>query len=281
VTVSIFVMGAGRAGQALAGALRASGAAIVGVHRRSDGAVPASVVEADVVLVTVGDRDLPGALTELYDAPLGDGAVVLHASGAQDPREMLEGLRAAGHPAGTFHPLLPLMDPALAPSALAHGWIGIDGDPGARAMGRRLAALVGARVVEIPPGSKARYHAAAVMASNFPVVLAAMAATQLETLGIDPAAAHGVVVGLISAAADSLKRMPPSRALTGPVSRGDVDTVARHLAVLEGDPQALAVYIALSLATVELAAAGGAATDRLLEILTTLRRPTSPDDRPP
>jgi predicted short-subunit dehydrogenase-like oxidoreductase (DUF2520 family) len=119
------------------------------------------------------------------------------------------------------------------------------------------------------------------MASNFPVVLAAMAATQLEALGIDPPAAHGVVVGLISAAADSLKRMPPSRALTGPVSRGDVDTVARHLAVLEDNPQALAVYIALSLATVELAAAGGADTDRLLAILTTLRRPTSPDDRQP
>jgi predicted short-subunit dehydrogenase-like oxidoreductase (DUF2520 family) len=75
--------------------------------------------------------------------------------------------------------------------------------------------------------------------------------------------------------------MPPSRALTGPVSRGDVDTVARHLAVLEDNPQALAVYIALSLATVELAAAGGADTDRLLAILTTLRRPTSPDDRQP
>jgi predicted short-subunit dehydrogenase-like oxidoreductase (DUF2520 family) len=237
------------------------------------------VIDADVVLVTVGDRDLAGALTELYDAPLGDGAVVLHASGAHDPRETLAGLRAAGHPAGTFHPLLPLVDPALAPAALANAWVGIDGDPAAMAMARRLAGMVGARVVEIPPGAKARYHAAAVMASNFPVILAAMASTQLEALGFDPAAAHGVVVGLISAAVESLKRMPPSRALTGPVSRGDVDTVARHLTALEDDAEALAVYVALSLAAVELAAAGGADAARLAEILTTLRRPTSPGDR--
>ena len=281
MTISVFVMGAGRAGRALAGALRASGADIVGLHARSDGAIPARVAHAEVVLVAVGDRDLAGALTELYDAPLADGAVVLHASGAQDPRAALDGLRAAGHPAGTFHPLVPLTDPALAPAALRDAWVGVDGDPAAVGMARRLAAALGAQVVEIPAGAKARYHAAAVMASNFPVVLTALAIAQLEAVGIDPDAARGMVTGLVTAAADSLRSLPARQALTGPVVRGDADTVARHLVALEDDPEALAVYVALSWAAVELAAAGGTDAGRLAEILTSLRRSTSPGDRRP
>jgi predicted short-subunit dehydrogenase-like oxidoreductase (DUF2520 family) len=281
VTAALFVMGAGRAGRALAGALRASGAEIVGLHGRSDGAIPGRIVRADVVLVTVGDRDLAGALTELCDAPLADGAVVLHASGAQDPRAALDDLRALGHPAGTFHPLVPLADAALAPAALRGAWIGVDGDPPAVAMARRLATALGAHVVEIPDGAKARYHAAAVMAANFPVVLAALATAQLEAAGIEPDAASGVVAGLLSAAADSLRSLPARQALTGPVTRGDADTVARHLAALKQDPEALAVYVALSWAAVDLAAAGGADAGRLAEILTSLRRSTSPGDRRP
>jgi predicted short-subunit dehydrogenase-like oxidoreductase (DUF2520 family) len=279
VTIPVFVMGAGRAGRALAGALRASGADIVGLHARSDGAIPARIARAEVVLVAVGDRDLAGALTELYDAPLADGAIVLHASGAQDPRAALDGLRAAGHPAGTFHPLVPLTDPVLAPAALRDAWIGVDGDPAAVSVARRLAAALGAQVVEIPAGAKARYHAAAVMASNFPVVLTALAIAQLEAVGIDPAAARGMVTGLVSAAADSLRSLPARQALTGPVVRGDADTVARHLVALADDPEALAVYVALSWAAVELAAAGGTDAGRLADILTSLRRSTSPGDR--
>jgi predicted short-subunit dehydrogenase-like oxidoreductase (DUF2520 family) len=279
LTPAVFVMGAGRAGRALAGALRASGAEIVGLHGRADGAIPARIASADVVLVTVKDRDLPGALTELCDAPLADGAVVLHASGAQDPRAPLDDLRTAGHPAGTFHPLIPLTDAALAPAAIRGAWIGVDGDPPAVAMARRLAAALGAHVVEIPEGAKARYHAAAVMASNFPVVLAALATAQLEGVGIAPEAARGIVVGLLSTATDSLRTLPPHEALAGPIVRGDAETVERHLAALARDPEALAVYVALSWAAVDLAAAAGGDPDRLAEILTSLRRSTSPGDR--
>jgi predicted short-subunit dehydrogenase-like oxidoreductase (DUF2520 family) len=117
------------------------------------------------------------------------------------------------------------------------------------------------------------------MAANFPVVLAALAAAQLEAVGIDPEAARGIIAGLVSAAADSLRSLPARQALTGPVVRGDADTVARHLVALEDDPEALAVYVALSWAAVELAAAGGTDADRLAEILTSLRRSTSPGDR--
>jgi predicted short-subunit dehydrogenase-like oxidoreductase (DUF2520 family) len=281
VSVAVFVMGAGRAGRALAGALRASGADIVGLHARSDGALPARIARAEVVLVTVGDRHLAGALTELCDAPLADGAVVLHASGAHDPRSALDGLRAAGHPTGTFHPLVPLTDAALAPAALRGAWIGVDGDARAIAMATRLAGVLGAQVVEIPAGAKARYHAAAVMASNFPVVLAALATSQLEAVGINPVAARGGVMGLLSAAVEGLRVLPAREALAGPVVRGDADTVARHLAALEEDPEALAAYVALSWAAVELAAAAGTDAGRLAEILTFLRRSTSPGDRRP
>jgi predicted short-subunit dehydrogenase-like oxidoreductase (DUF2520 family) len=290
-------MGAGRAGRALGAALTRAGATVVAVHGRQDGALPARLGGADVVLVTVKDGDLPAALAELRAAPLAAGAIVLHASGASDPAIELDALRAAGHPAGTFHPLVPLADPALAADALAVGWIGLDGDALAIAAGRRLAEALGARVLVIPPGTKPRYHAAAVMASNFPVVLAAVATAQLESIGIAPDAARGAVSGLLAAASRALETMAPKDALVGPVARGDHGTVARHVAALADDPAALALYVACSWAAIELAAAAGTDPEQLaairhrlsdaLEVAppdgpaspTSPSRPTSPDGR--
>jgi len=263
---AIFVVGAGRAGRALAAALTGTGATVVGVHGRVDGALPPHLARAGVVLVTVKDHDLPAALTALRAAPLAPGAVVLHASGASDPAEALDALRAAGHPVGTFHPLVPLADPSLAAEALAGAWIGLDGDALAIAAGERLAGVLGARVLVIPHGMKARYHAAAVMASNFPVVLAAVGIAQLEAIGIAPDAARGAVSGLLAAASRSLETMAPKDALVGPVARGDHGTVAGHVAALTDDPAALALYVACSWAAIELAAAAGTDPARLATI---------------
>ena len=261
----VFILGAGRAGQGLARALRASGVDLVGLHGRhvadgseqvTAGAIPNTVREATAVLVTVRDSQLDMALAELAAAPLAAGAVVLHASGSAEP-ETIEQLRRRGHPAGTFHPLVPLADPARAADMLMGAFIGIDGDDRARATALELAARLGATTVAIPPGTKARYHAAAVIASNFPAVLFAVAERQLAACGFEPGTARSVVQALMSATIENLRDRSGAEALTGPIVRGDVETVRRHLHALTADPEALEVYRALSRAALGIARAVG------------------------
>jgi predicted short-subunit dehydrogenase-like oxidoreductase (DUF2520 family) len=281
----VFVLGAGRAGKSLARALAASGVAVVGLHGRhadpawsppvTHGTLPAALGAAGIVLVTVRDAQLGDALRELAAAPLRPDAVVLHASGAADPPELAV-LRARGHAAGTMHPLVPLADPSAAAEALQSAWIGVDGDSAAVAAARRLAARLGAHVLAIPPGEKARYHAAAVFAANFPVVVAALAERLLEEAGVQAEEARAATLRLMFVAVANLERGEAHDVLTGPIARGDVSSVRRHLDALAGDAPALAAYVTLSRAAVTLARERGTSPASLGEISAALDAAAQP-----
>jgi len=274
VSERIFILGAGRAGLGLARALRVSGAEVVGVHGRHNpggpdgvttGALPRPVHEATVVIIAVRDGQIDDAVRELDAAALATHAVVLHASGSAEPRA-LEMLRAHGHPCGTFHPLLPLADPARAPVLFEDAWVGIDGDEAAKDVARTLAARLGAHTLEIPAGQKARYHAAAVLASNFPVVLLALAEQQLTEAGIDAMEAQRALRPLFLAAAENVGSRGAAEALTGPIVRGDASTVRAHLDALRDDPEVLELYRTLARAAVAVARDAGTEEGRLREI---------------
>ncbi len=285
----VFIMGAGRVGRGLAGALRASGVEIVGLHGRrpgdgiSAGVLPGTVDQADVVIVAVRDPQLEGALLEIAaperesepgaDAvPATPGrkrahrSVVLHASGSSTPRA-LDDLRALGHSAGTFHPLIPIAEPAHAGERLRGAWIGVDGDPAAIEAARALATRLGASALEIPVGAKPRYHAAAVFASNFPAVLAAIAAQLMQQTGVGMVDARSAVNALLRASVANLHEGDPATVLTGPIVRGDLVTVRAHLVALESDDLVSSVYQSLSLAAIRLLSADPSADrQRLAEI---------------
>lgn len=277
MSARVFVIGAGRAGRALAHAMRVAGVDVVGLHGRRPGTDitwgewPESLATASVVLVTVRDAELDGVLRSLLSAPLAARAVVLHASGNMEP-PALDLLRAHGHETGTFHPLLPLTDPTRATEQLRRAWVGIDGDEGARVVSRDLAERIGARVLEIPPGEKARYHAAAVFASNFPMVLLSAAMRLLTTAGVDEATARGALGTLLVSAAENASAMGPSAALTGPVARGDLETVRAHLDALADVPEILELYRAMSRDALLLAAEQGADAERLEEMQSLLEK---------
>ncbi len=236
----------------------------------SAGAIPSAAAGANVVLVTVRDTQLPAALNELLVAPFDPHAVILQASGGVFPRGPIDALRARGHPVGTFHPLVPIPHPDHAAALMRGAWIGVDGDPEAIQTAHALAAATGANVLTIPSHGRAAYHAAAVMASNFPVVLAALATSLMHRVGVDETMARAAVRHLMRAAVTNLADAEPDAVLTGPISRGDVDTVANHLRVLAATPELDAVYRALSAAALPLAAAQGtdpAALGRLADLL--------------
>ena len=277
MTDRVFILGAGRAGRGLARALRASGVDVVGLHGRraergddavSAGAVPADALRATTVLVAVRDAQLEGALGEIGAAAFDRRVTVLHASGSAEPTTLAV-LRAKGHPCGTFHPLVPIADPARAAELFKGAWVGVDGDAAAIATADRLAGRLGARTLRIPAGEKARYHVAAVLASNFPTVLATLAALLLTEAGVPASESWDAVRSLMRGAVLNLDTDTPLAALTGPVVRGDAETVTRHLAALAGAPELRRVYVELSRAAVEIARAGGASVDQVEQVLRT------------
>lgn len=260
----VFIIGAGKVGRGLSAAFRGAGLQVVGLHARtprdgatSSGPYPASMSEANVVIIAVADSALNTVCHELAivarqkGSVLTHGTVVLHTSGTETPPALGE-LREAGLPAGTFHPLAPFATAERGALALGNGWVGIDGDPRACATARRLAAAIGARTINVPRNAKAAYHAAAVMASNFPVVLAALAARTLVRSGVEHHAAEQVVQRLMAGAVANLEFGSPREVLTGPAARGDNGTIAAHRVALQNDPEALAVYDSLTRAALNL-----------------------------
>ena len=275
----IFIIGAGQVGRGLSRAFLASGSTLLGIHGRrssqyttSSGDLPAAIRDANVVIVAVRDPQIDGVLENLAEnrPMLGSGCAILHTSGVVDARAF-GALRGLGFPCGTFHPLAPFAEPDRAPELLRGGWIGIDGDDAARSAGRRLAAHVGARTIDIPEGGKTLYHAAAVMASNFPVALAAASADLMRSLGIPERSANSAVESLMRAAVGNLATKTPAEALTGPVVRGDPETVRTHLTALMQAPATCAIYRNLSRVALDLARERGtdaAALDEIQRILT-------------
>lgn len=258
----VVLVGAGRAGRALTAAFRAAGVAHALVDRThivEQHGAPVNTSRADAVqraasiLVAVRDGQLDVALDELrLQDGVQRGAVVLQVSGSAEPAAR-ERIAAAGVHYGTFHPLLPLIDPALASFRLQGSVIGIEGDAVAYAVASRLAQRLGATTIEIPREERAAYHAAAVIASNLPVTLAALAEGLLSRIGVDTVAAHRAVRALMAASVENLAAAPRALdALTGPIARGDVATVRAHTTALHGSRPYHDVYEVLSRATLAL-----------------------------
>lgn len=280
----VFIIGPGHVGRGLFRAFRASGVEVVGLHGKrqsavatSSGNIPREAAQANVLVVCVRDSQLDDAVEEIglaaSDGRVSRGTVVLHTSAIAEPGGLAT-LTTAGCPGGTFHPLVPFRDPDTAAELLRQAWIGIDGENAAKNASRRLAGHLGARTLEIPPGRKPAYHAAAVIASNFPVVLASVAGHLLHDIGIPDASAYQAVDSLIGGAVANMKHSLADDALTGPVVRGDAETVGKHLRALEGMDRAREIYRALSAAAVEIARHRG--TDpRKLAAVGALLRPVS------
>jgi predicted short-subunit dehydrogenase-like oxidoreductase (DUF2520 family) len=250
----VAIIGAGRAGRGLALALAQAGVGVTLFGRvREAGATR----RAPLVLIATPDDAIGGVAAELArESAVTEHQVVLHLSGILD-RLALHALASTGAGLGSFHPMQSIADPATAAKRLTGAYAGLEGDERAVAAGERLAAILGMRVVHLDPGAKAAYHAGAVFASNYMVVLAEVAERLAREAGLDPSAAAALYLPLMRGTLDNLTHGVVG-ALTGPVRRGDAATVHRHLAALS--PEDRTLYRALGLAALRLAREAGLAT---------------------
>ncbi len=182
--------------------------------------------------------------------------LVLHTSGAVGA-DVLAPLADAGADVLAFHPAQAFAA-GTPPEAFEGAAVALGGDARALDRGRALAAVLGMRPVVVPDGSRAAYHLALSVASNFAVALAAVAAEILGTAGLPPDDADALVGPLLAGTVANLARARPEDALSGPIVRGDAVTVGRHLAALAAAaPHLTPVYAALATETVRVAVRSG------------------------
>lgn len=175
-----------------------------------------------------GEGEAPGRRGDTGDAAAGaSGAppVALHTSGVH-PADVLSPLRGAGYRVAAWHPLTSVARPG---DDVFYGvTFGVAGDPGAVRRGRALAREVGGGTVTVSPDGHVRYHAAAVFASNFLAACLGMAAEELRA-ATDGEGGLRDLLPLARAAVENLADAGVPEGITGPVARGDAETVRRHL----------------------------------------------------
>jgi predicted short-subunit dehydrogenase-like oxidoreductase (DUF2520 family) len=278
------VVGAGRVGTALAVALGRAGHEVSAVSAVSDASVrrieqrlpgvairqpPEVVASADLVLMTVPDDVLPGLVAGLAATGAAvEGRLIAHASGRHglgvlDPLVRAGALPLALHPVMTFTGRPDDID------RLAGISFGVTAPDPLRPVAEALVVEMGGEPVFIAEEQRDLYHAALASGANYLVTLVVQASELLRDAGVThPARMLGP---LLSAALDNALRLGDA-ALTGPVARGDVDTVASHVSALRADaPEALPAYLALARLTADRAVAAGTLSapdaQRLLGVL--------------
>jgi predicted short-subunit dehydrogenase-like oxidoreductase (DUF2520 family) len=274
---TVAIIGAGRAGRALALALTRAAVPVLVCTRRKSALPPGissslepwtpALARAGIILVAVPDDAIEDVAVRLREENFPE-VVVLHCSGLRDRTALspLEG-RVAG--LGSFHPLQTLAGDSEAAERLQAAYAVLEGDPAALVAGRQLAAHLGMRAIEISGADKPLYHAAAVMVSNYTVALAAVAERLAGQAGIPAAAAGRIYLPLLEGTWRNLEMRGTADALTGPIVRGDGGTVRRHLSVLDQDTRRL--YAVMGLEAVKVARQGGLAAAKADEIESILR----------
>lgn len=279
----VWIVGTGRLGLALGWQLHASGrigritftgrSAAPPVHPVFDRAesrytseLPCATDEPTLIIVAIPDGAIAGVASELAARDL-PRVPVLHTSGVLSSRALGE-LSDAGHPVGSIHPLVAVADPVDSAGLLVHAWYGLEGEPAAIEAAGILVGLLKGAAFPVDPSMKPAYHAAAVFASNYVVALLAVGEELMGAAGVPGEQARMAIAALARGAIDSVEATSPVAALTGPVSRGDDETVALHVAGLS--PELRPLYSELARTTLRLARFRGLspdAADRIVRAL--------------
>ncbi|WP_127473975.1 Rossmann-like and DUF2520 domain-containing protein [Microbacterium sulfonylureivorans] len=230
---SVSVVGPGRVGRAASAALRAAGYIVHGPSGRGD-----AVERADVVLLCVPDREIAAVSAAVRDR----GRFVGHTSGATP---------LAGTDADFgLHPLRAFVGDEGSAAFEGIGCAIAGTSPDALGLAEELALAVGGRPFEVRDDQRAGYHAAASIASNFLVTLEDAAEAMAEASGLPAAEFRGHLVPLVRGTVENWAEHGPRAALTGPIARGDEETVrSQRAAVSTTAPELLALFDELAART--------------------------------
>lgn len=230
--MNIELHGPGRAGGALVMAAHRAGHRIVGIEGRSGSAVdalkeavPVESGKPDLRVIAVTDDAVAlvaGSLTAREPTP------TVHLSGSV-PVSALEAIADTGVPVGSFHPLQTLPSPAAGADRIAGAWVAITASGRLRDHLFSLARTLGSKPFDLADENKALYHAAAASAANYPLAALELALRLFGAAGVPFEASRPLVDAIVANAYS----MGPLAALTGPIARGDLGTIARQLEAVD------------------------------------------------
>ncbi|MEN8041590.1 MAG: Rossmann-like and DUF2520 domain-containing protein [Actinomycetota bacterium] len=252
--MNIAIVGAGRAGGSLAIAAHRSGHTITSIEGRNPESV-ARLVDLitiipgrpDLRIVAVSDDAIPEIAAVIAD--LAEPVPTVHVSGAVSIAA-LDPIADTDVQVGSIHPLQTLPDAVRGADRLAGAWTAITAEEPLRSDLHDFAASLGCRPFNLDDDAKPLYHAGAAAAANYTLTTLDLSLALFEAAGVPFEAAHPLMETIIANAFD----LGPAGALTGPVARGDIATVASQVAAIrERVPQAEQLFVDLARSTARLA----------------------------
>ncbi len=213
--------------------------------------------KSDIYLIGTPDDGIAQTCERLAASGLIDKTtIVFHCSGALSSG-YLQAARACGAAVASIHPIRSFAHPDTAVQQFKGTYCGVEGDARALDVLQPLFRAIGAEIVAIDGERKVLYHSAAVVASNYLVTLLDTARQLYVAAGVDPQAALAMLAPLTRGTLENVLQLGPEAALTGPVARGDMETVARQQSALDAlRPELGDMYRLLAQLTTELAARG-------------------------
>jgi predicted short-subunit dehydrogenase-like oxidoreductase (DUF2520 family) len=219
---------------------------------------PAIAANLDVILITTKDAQIESACEEVAaSGVLTPSHTVIHMSGAAS-LDLLSSAKEAGAGVASLHPIQSFASIELAVERLPGSYFGLTAEGAAREVALRIAGDLDGKVVEVADEHKTLYHAAACVASNYLVTLIHTAQQLYEAAGFEERAAIEAMMPLVKGTLANIESVGTARALTGPIARGDAETVEQHLKklVVMGE-EMVETYRMLGLRTVDMAVTNG------------------------
>ncbi|MCD6426554.1 MAG: DUF2520 domain-containing protein [Caldisericaceae bacterium] len=257
--MKVFIIGAGHVGTTLSIIFENAGFEVFIASRSMksakkaasiSGAKACSVKEcggSDIVFLTVPDSEITNAAKNIEQF-VTEKQVIVHTSGALSS-EILNFLPS--HVA-SLHPLKSFADPVIAASSIKETLFTFEGDKTAETVLEEIVKKIKGKFVKIKPQNKILYHLAAVLAANYTVSLADISVNILKEIGFRENDAKSAIVNLLKGVLENMENKGTVSALTGPIERGDADTVKKHLTAIK-DPILKNIYIFLGFATLSIA----------------------------
>jgi predicted short-subunit dehydrogenase-like oxidoreductase (DUF2520 family) len=262
------IIGTGMVGTAIGFLLKKAGYKIIAIADKSPAALrrarpytggeafrkPQEVLrEADCILITTPDDIILSACKDIALSPLIKGKYVFHMSGAGG-LDLLAPAKKAGAVVASIHPLQSFSSIDQAIQNIPGSYFGITADKKAEMLVKKIVRDVGGIPFFISDKQKLLYHAAACFASNYLVSLLNVVESFYQAIGLTEKEAKKAYLPLVYGSLKNIERFGSIHALTGPIARGDLGTLQKHLAAIDETlPQYSSLYSFLGLLTVKIA----------------------------
>ncbi len=281
--LKIGFIGAGTVGTALAISLSQKGNRVIAVSSRTLSSAqrlaqlisncqvyPAAQGVADaaeLVFITTPDDVIAKVASEIKWHKEQD---VLHCSGAHSI-DILEPAKRLGANVGSFHPLQTFAGVNEAIKNLPGSTFALEAEEPLLSRLKELASILNGKWVELKPGDKVLYHASAVFVSNYLVTLVKLALDLWQGFGVPGEEATKALLPLLKGTVNNIESIGLPNCLTGPIARGDLGTISKHLNALKSkNPSLFTTYQDLGLQTISIALAKGKIDTARAEELKTL-----------